>query len=81
MTAVEEVECPHGLGDPAWCYLCNGHAERDRKAKAADASAVVTPVWSARFPGTCSCGEPIEPGHRIVQTRDERYHHERCVPS
>lgn len=29
-------ECPHGLGDPSWCYECNGKAKRDREIAAAN---------------------------------------------
>lgn len=26
-----DEDCEHGMGDPAWCVICNGRARRERK--------------------------------------------------
>ena len=39
----EEEECPHGMGDRAWCVLCNG------RAKAEEEVVCVTGVFKARY--------------------------------
>ena len=28
------MECEHGMGDPAWCTLCNGRERREAKQEA-----------------------------------------------
>jgi hypothetical protein len=38
-------ECEHGMGDPAWCVLCNGRARREAKQAALEAEMRVIPFW------------------------------------
>ena len=39
-------DCPHGLGDPDWCQLCNGKVARERRRLAAEAAAPKRfPFW------------------------------------
>lgn len=64
-------ECIHGMGDPAWCVLCNGRAAAE--AKAAKTDDTVQFQFTARFAGRCAlCGEQVEPGDTIGMTADKR---------
>jgi len=38
-------ECEHGMGDPAWCVICNGRARREAKQEAAEAATRRVPFW------------------------------------
>ena len=52
-------ECPHGMGDPAWCTMCNGRAGTEERALRAELRTVPF-LWEARFPGVCAvCRDDI----------------------
>lgn len=58
----DDPECVHGLGDPAWCTICNGTTSR----AAAEAARVVHRM-SARYNGRCqTCSTPIDVGDHIA---------------
>lgn len=80
-TAFDEAgECPHGLGDPAWCTLCSGKDQRAKTQAAAEANEVVA-LLIARFPGDCArCGDPIRKGDAIAKMADGRYLCGDCTP-
>jgi len=62
-------ECPHGMGDPAWCTLCNGRtAAEEREARQ------VHHFATARYDGYChrdDCRVDIHVGDRIAITNDQ----------
>jgi len=41
----EEEGCPHGLGEKAWCVLCNGRAARERAEEEAAKASRKVPFW------------------------------------
>lgn len=63
-------ECPHGLGEPAWCQLCNGKAERQRRRELAEKAARKRPpAWLlAKWAREREAGDRWEANHpaRIV---------------
>lgn len=75
-------ECPHGMGDPAWCTLCNG---RDAREAQLAASMRITRApgsypLNARFPGTCAvCAHGYLRGALIVKTQADRWAHAACT--
>lgn len=69
-----DTECPHGLGEPAWCSTCQTGPTRPPKP--------MGHAWPARYPGRCfgkGCGEAIEEGQPIVLMTDGTYRHEECA--
>lgn len=42
---MEEEGCVHGLGEPAWCVLCNGRERREAKAEALRKAEAKVPFW------------------------------------
>ena len=74
-----DEECIHGMGDPAWCVICNGRAARDRAA-AQEAASTVEYSFKAKFVGRCAeCLEPWRPGELVSRCTDERIRHAGCV--
>lgn len=71
-------ECPHGLGEPAWCVLCNGRDAREKAAAAQEQQTVVA-TFTARYSGCCPRGDDIAPGHLVVRTADGQVRHHDCV--
>lgn len=47
-----DEECVHGLGDPAWCVLCNGREAAETRAEAARKAAARVPFWLFKRPVT-----------------------------
>lgn len=75
MTAVE-VECPHGMGDPAWCSVCkhgpSKPAHRERRS--------VEAPFAAKFEGVCpECRHVVQPGALIRRCTSNEYVHAGCV--
>ena len=68
-------ECPHGLGDPAWCVLCNGREKRERAARNVEVYRFV-----AKYASTVSCGHQAVEGDVLVHMADERIVCEACAP-
>ena len=69
-------DCPHGIGDPAWCSTCK-HGPATVTADDIEREATIT----ARFEGDCpSCDHPILDGQQITRWSDERWRHEGCEP-
>lgn len=81
MTHDEDTECPHGLGERAWCQLCNGKAEAARKLQAEhDEEKRFT---TARFSGVCFvCGGHFMVGDEIGRKLGDLrgfWSHRECV--
>lgn len=61
---MEDEECIHGLGERAWCTICNGKDEKER----AIAWNIVA-KFKAKYDGTCSnCSTGILVGDYVALT-------------
>ena len=75
MSTEIDPECPHGLGDPAWCSVCKHGPTKPEPVE------VVSDPLRAKYAGNCpECDLPIFVGTWIVKLSNERYIHERCAP-
>lgn len=64
-----EEECIHGLGDPAWCTICNG-----RKAREDAMKWNIEYVFQAKFDSVCdNCSTGILEGDTIAKTSGGLY--------
>lgn len=72
-----DEECVHGLGDPAWCTICNGRENRQGSLEK-----TIQYTFKAKFNSKCNwCGESIEVGDFIVRTALDDYICEECHAS
>lgn len=75
-------ECLHGMGDPAWCTLCNG---RDQRAAQLEQTQAGTrdrdvPVINAQRESECPlCHLTISVGARIARNQLGRWAHANCT--
>lgn len=74
--APADTECPHGLGERAWCVICNGRDQAERKAQQSR-----TRAFDARYISTCpECKRIITVGQSIVIERSTgKAVHEECT--
>ena len=67
-------ECPHGMGMPAACVLCNGRAKREAAEQAEQPR-----TFPARNESQCpECDLPIIVGQIVSWKPGERAMHEDC---
>jgi len=70
-----DVECVHGMGDPAWCTICNGRESRER----AELARAVHSISARRYGHCQKCHDEIEVGDTITLLGDGRWVCEGCA--
>ena len=72
MTPVTIAECPHGMGDPAWCSICkHGPVKVERPE--------IVATFRARYDGDCrGCSLPISVGQIVHKLSNDAYVHQGC---
>jgi len=70
---MSDEECPHGLGEPAWCVLCNGRDKRE-------AARALSPAYRFRagFDSTVDCGHAVVQGELLTRLENNRIVCEDC---